>query len=227
MVSTPNSSVRLANWPLRIIFRSGDTLRRIRLLAIAVLLLLAIRGGQRAAAEETAAGVKDVFDLLKSGKIEVKTQGNGIQSVDLSVRKKAPGPLTVKVPVGTFFVSAKASSQNMVTTAESEVTLNDSDWHTVSADAACANRPRHIPGDKDRFSIQKSPNQKELAQLMPFLDKANVDYATRQAAVWIATDNADYEDMGILQSSQNGVQIGRVINEEEVAAAMKLGSLRL
>lgn len=188
----------------------------------AFLIALMAIGAGLCDAEQTATGAKDIVDLLQQKKIEVKTQGSGIQEVDVDIRRKGDAPVTVKIPVGTFFVSGNKSSQNMVTTSEAEVTLNDGGWHTISATVACANRPRHIPGEKDRFTIQRAPNQKELAKLMPELDKANVSYETRQAAVWIVTDNADYDDMGILQSSRNGVPQGRVITESDAAEAMKI-----
>lgn len=55
---------------------------------------------------------------------------------------------------------------------------------------------------------------------MPALGRARVDTATRQAAVWIVTDNADYSDLGILVASQFGFGGSRVIKELEAAHAM-------
>ncbi len=57
---------------------------------------------------------------------------------------------------------------------------------------------------------------------MPALDKAHVSKATRQAAVWIITDNADYNDLGILVVSQFGFGGSRAINENETAQAIKI-----
>jgi hypothetical protein len=54
------------------------------------------------------------------------------------------------------------------------------------------------------------------------LDKAQVNTETRQAAVWIVTDNADYDDLGILVASQFGFGGSRVINEPETARAMRI-----
>lgn len=167
---------------------------------------------------------RDVVDLLGERKIEVKTRGSGIKSVEVSLRRRVPHRLTVRIPVGTFFVSANPSSQNMVTTEEGKVDLGDDGWSEVSVDAACANRPRAIPGEGDSFTVQRSPNQDELARLMPVLDKAGVSYGVRQAAVWIVTDNADYDDLGILVSRSQFQLMGgtRVIGEEEAARAMRI-----
>lgn len=165
---------------------------------------------------------QDIVDLLAAGKIEVQTEGSGIQSVSLRVRPRTPYPVYVRVPVGTFFVSRNSSSQNMVATEERSLTLTEDDWASLSMPAACANRPRDIPGDRDSFRVQRSPQQAHLARLMPVLDKAGVSYAVRQAAVWIVTDNADYEDLGILISSRGGYGGTRVINETAAANAMRI-----
>lgn len=165
---------------------------------------------------------RDIVDLLKEKKVEVQATGRGIEEVSVRIRKLVPYSLTVRIPVGSFFVSANPSAQNMVTTAESKVRLTSNEWTSVSPDAACANRPRDIPGGDDAFTVQRSPHQAELARLMPVLDKARVDSETRQAAVWIVTDNADYSDLGILVASQFGFGGSRVINEQETARAMKI-----
>jgi hypothetical protein len=165
---------------------------------------------------------RDIVDLLKEKKIEVQATGSGIEQVSVRIRKLVPYSLTVRIPVGSFFVSANSSAQNMVTTAESRIRLTSNEWTSASPDAACANRPRDIPGGDDTFTVQRSPNQAELARLMPVLDKARVDTETRQAAVWIVTDNADFSDLGILVASQFGFGGSRVINEQETARAMKI-----
>lgn len=167
---------------------------------------------------------RDIVVLLNEKKIEIETQGSGIKSVRVRLRRLVPYPIIVRVPVGSYFVSARQSAQNMVTTAESKVRLTTDDWRSISASAACANRPRDIPGSKDSFTVQRSPHQAELARLMPILDKARVPYAVRQAAVWIVTDNSDYGDLGILVSRSQFQVFGgtRQIKEYESARAMKI-----
>lgn len=110
---------------------------------------------------------------------------------------------------------------NSVTTAEIRVTLRTQGWQTISVSAACANRPRGIPGSDDTFTVQRSPNKKELARLMPVLNSAGAPYDVRQAAVWIVTDNADYRDLGILVSGFGGFG-PRVIDQQDAARAMMI-----
>ena len=164
---------------------------------------------------------RDIVDLLNEGKIEIQAQGSGISEVSVSIRKLVPHNLTVLIPVGSFFVSSNRSVQNMVTTAERKVQLTSDDWRNVTVSAACANIQRDIPGSDDTFTVRRSPQQAELVRLMPVLEEAQVDSATRQAAVWIITDNATYSDLGILVSGHFGTG-SRRINEQKAAHAMKI-----
>lgn len=165
---------------------------------------------------------RELFDLIKERKVEAEVRGIQIQKVSVRMRRRVPYPIVVRVPVGTYFVAARQSSQNMVTTAERTVVLDSSEWEEVSPDTACANMPRRIPDKDDTFTVQRSPHQKELAQLMTVLDKAGVDYETRQAAVWIVTDDANYDELGSLQARSRQNVVYRIINEVEAAAAMKI-----
>ena len=164
---------------------------------------------------------RDIVDFLAEKKVEVKAQGSGIKSVGLEIRRLVNHEITVRIPVGTFFVSRRGSVQNMVTTQEKKVVLDRNEWVSVSISAACANRARDIPGREDSFDIQRSPQLKELEKLMPVLQKAGVKFAVQQAAVWIVVDNANYADLGLLVSGFGGFG-PRVIRETEAAQAMKL-----
>jgi hypothetical protein len=184
-----------------------------------------VRSAALAAAEQVRRDIiegRDIVDLLNERKIEIQVRGSGIQRVSVGMRKLVPYPVIVRIPAGSFFVSSNASAQNMVTTSESKVQLSAEGWVDVSVDAACANRPKHIPASDDAFTVLRSPHQEELVKLMPVLDRSRVDTITRQAAVWIVTDNADYNDLGILVAGLNGIASYRVIREQETARAMKI-----
>ena len=178
---------------------------------------------------------RDIVDLLKERKIQVRSSGSGIENVKLELRLNVKHRVTVKIPVGTFFVCS-GSAQNMVGTMEKTVVLEDDDWTSVSVDATCANRTRRIPHTEDKFIIEKSPKQKELQKLLRVLRKADASFAVRQAAVWIVTDNANYADLGTLVTRRinafggiqpfGGLQPSgggtRTIREPDAARAMKI-----
>jgi hypothetical protein len=178
----------------------------------------------RAAAEDMEG--RDIVDLLQEDKIEVETSGSGIEDLSLRLRRRVPHPITVRIPVGSFFASRSSAAQSMVATSEATITLRDGDWVDLLVDVACANMPLDIPDDEDTFTIRRSPSQQQLAQLMPVLEKSGTGSAVRQAAVWIVTDDATYDDLGTLVSRSAVMSYGgtRVINEYETAMAMKICS---
>ncbi len=164
----------------------------------------------------------NIVDLVQQKKIEVTSSGDGIESVTVRIHRLVPERVSVQIPVGTYFVSANESAQNMITTKATTVRVSNDEWQEVSTSVACTNRPKDAPDSSDSFTVERAPNQQELASLMPVLDAAGVTYAVRQAAVWIVTDNADYSDLGELIESTNGFDGSRVINEPEAAQAMML-----
>jgi hypothetical protein len=164
-------------------------------------------------------GEHDIVELLENNIIEVEITGKDITGVNLRIRRLVPYPVSVRIPVGSFFVSANPAAQNMVATGEKKARLATDGWQKISMPAACANRPKDIPDSGDSFTVQRSPNQEELATLMPALNKAGAGTTTKQAAVWIITDNADYDDLGILVNSPGNV---RAIGALEAARAMKI-----
>jgi len=164
---------------------------------------------------------RDIVDLLKEGKIEAEASGSGIEKLklELKLKVKVKDKITVRIPVGTYFVCS-GSAQNMVTTREKTVVLDNDRRISIKLEleVACANKARAIPDSEDKFNIKRSPKQKELQKLMPVLEKANAGFAIRQAAVWIITDNANYYGLGTLIRRPGG----RVIQEYECARAMQI-----
>jgi hypothetical protein len=87
---------------------------------------------------------------------------------------------------------------------------------SFSVPAACANRLKKVPDSNDNFAITRSPQQEELKILMPVLNKANVNISIKQAAVWIISDDADYNDLGVFTNGYS-----RAIGPYEAARAAK------
>ncbi|MCS7135301.1 MAG: hypothetical protein RMJ39_10055 [Deltaproteobacteria bacterium] len=164
---------------------------------------------------------KHLVDFLKEDKIEIKVHGRDIESIVVSLRRKVPYRLIVLIPAGTYFVSTDRSVQNMVATKGEEVTLDTDSWKTLVIEAACANMHKDVPSSQHNFTVQYSPTQKELEKLIPILEMAKAPFPVRQAAIWIVTDNADFEELGTLRSGIGGFG-PRVIDEEVAAKAMQI-----
>jgi len=165
---------------------------------------------------------RDISEFISEKKIEIRSSGSGIQSVSLEMRRRVNHNIAVLVPAGTLFVARSGYTQNMVTRSQSRVELVNDEWTTIIIDAACANMSRSVPDDTDTFSIRPPRPDSDLQQLMAFLGDASVPYEVEQAAIWIVTDNADFDDLGILRGSGWSGLDFQVIGEEEAAQAMKI-----
>jgi hypothetical protein len=76
------------------------------------------------------------------------------------------------------------------------------------------------PTEENSFTIQRTPTPPELTGIIDELNSSNVDYPVAQAAVWIMTDNATFDELGLLvEGSRFGDSI---INEDETVQAMLL-----
>ncbi len=161
-------------------------------------------------------------DLVREGKLEFEAQGRGLESLDLDLRSLIEDALEVEIPAGTLFVAETYDVQNMVVRRTEWVTLEDNDWLSLLLDVACANLELHEPGADDGFGV-RGPEAAPagLADLAAVLERERPGYDIEQAAIWIVTDNADYDDLGILISGFGGFG-ARVIDEDVAARAMQL-----
>jgi len=172
----------------------------------------------------TGAFAANIVDLLAAGKVRAEVTGSGIRNVSIRLRKTIPSTVEVSLPVGLYFIASKRAAQNMVGTASRSVTLTSDDWVTVTVPAACANKALAIPGGGDGFAIRRSPAQRELAAVLPALERASAPYPVIQAAAWILTDDATYADLGTLIRRPSYQMSGgtRVIQENDAARALRI-----
>jgi formylglycine-generating enzyme len=196
---------------------------KITLIVVFFMILSTLSLGQSKTTLEKTSG-RDIVELLDEGKIEIKSLRCGIDVINVSLRRLVPSPVKVRIPIGTFFGIVNSSSKNMVTLISSNVQLSDDDWKMISISAADANLTRELQKNYDSLIVELSPYQEALRKLMAAVSTTGVDLATRQAAVWILIDDADYSDLGRLVSSYNfSFDKGkRVIHETEAAHAIKL-----
>ncbi|MCK6447687.1 MAG: HEAT repeat domain-containing protein [Planctomycetes bacterium] len=164
---------------------------------------------------------RSVFDLLANGAIELTTRGSGIEHMSVTLRRRTPHEISATFPVGTYFV-AQGDSQNMVATRATTVKLDTDDPVDVTVRVACANRSLPVPGHGDSFHLELAPRQAELEKLAPLLEAADASTVVAQAAVWIVTDDADYDALGLLVLSYGFGGGRRAIDETAAATALKL-----
>lgn len=177
--------------------------------------------------QQPVATTDDLVDLIAQHRVEAEVVGSGIQTVTVRVRATLPQsqPIAFTVPVGTFFAASNSASQSMVSTTERASSILGDGWVTITVPAACANKPRNIPGLQDRFSVRRLPQQAELATAVKALDGARASYPIVQAAVWIITDNATFGGMGTLirRPFNSPLATGtRVISPDDATRALKI-----
>jgi len=143
--------------------------------------------------------------------------------------------LEVEISAGTMFLSVDGSVQNMMVV-ESLVVRLDLDMPSLVEavlDVACTNMHRSIPYAHNELEIVPAPDNQELADLAVVLDRADEYgiyysfFSVIQAAIWIVTDNADFNGLGTLVSTSGGYGgFGgvrtRMISYEDAAMAMFL-----
>jgi len=170
----------------------------------------------------------DLVELMAKRQVEAVVAGSDIQSVDIRLRPTVPvsaaAPLHVDIVAGTFFESRNGAQQNMVGTVSRSVDLTSKEWVEVTMAAACASRARDIPDSSNQFAVRRLPEQAELAKAAKVLAAANAPYAVIQAAIWIISDNANYDDLGELVETTTYNPSGgtRVIGQDEAARAMRV-----
>jgi hypothetical protein len=165
----------------------------------------------------------DIVDLLAQHKLEAKVTGSGIERVVVLLHKITAGSLVVGFPVGLYFAAGHPSAQNMVGTDGGVVPVTGDRWVAVPVPAACANLYRGIPSGVDSFSIRRLPQQEELAIVLSALALARAPYPVIQAAIWILTDDANYDALGVLvRRVGSETRTTRVIRGEEAGLALRM-----
>ena len=162
--------------------------------------------------------------LAKRRLLDVEVIGGGITQARLRMRKLTEGPLQVVIPVGTLFRPGSAGVQSMVSTGEISEVLENSEWQTLDAPVACANRPLTVPGRTIKLNPEALPRSHELTRAVQAVTLFSDSIEVRQAAVWIITDNSNFAELGALGGRRAGDpgRGGRLISADDAALALKL-----
>jgi hypothetical protein len=164
----------------------------------------------------------EMHELIGTGRIEVLVQGAGIQNVRLRLRRLADEIITVRVPSGTHFLAVNPDVQNMVARSTRYAMLAGPGWEALDVPAAGLNRARAIPWHDDAFSIAGVPVPDEVRRVLLAWTGAHASFAVGQAALWIVTDDADFDALGILNTGPRGTIGTRLIDETAAARALQI-----
>jgi WD40 repeat protein len=87
----------------------------------------------------------------------------------------------------------------MVSRYEQIAVLADDEPQLIYLDVACAEAHLRVPETQNTFQIQPTSTSPNLTRLLEYLKPGMTGYAVEQAAIWILTDDADYEDLSSLR----------------------------
>ena len=185
----------------------------LRACAVAALLVAGIAAPARAA--------EHLLDLYFHNQVEMHAYGANTNAVSLVLRNKTANPISVLMPAGLYFVAPNKLIQTMISTANVTLDLAARQEATVSLPAASTNIGATKAGGDTRFSIRGATGQRDLEKLIPAMQRAAAPYPVNQAAVWILTEDASYEQLGTLKSGPD-ILATRRIGQADVAKALRI-----
>jgi tetratricopeptide (TPR) repeat protein len=159
-----------------------------------------------------------IAELVENGSVSAEVSTQYIDFATLTVTNNTDKIINIAIPFGTWLSSRSKSVQNMLKTSEQWCTLDPYYSTTINVDTACMNISRHIPETDDRYELKTLQESDPLLRLLPVLSENYCDYYVIQAAVWMVTDNADYNDLGTLINQYEQ----RVIDEEDYQIALDM-----
>lgn len=157
-------------------------------------------------------------DLLEMGYVQARAQGINVEELSLELKRLKDVILVVHIPAGVHFKAPISQVQDMVSIRSKEVRLTDYSLTSVTIQVACLNLEREIPGSKHTFTILGTVEDEALRAFLAEyeLGDGRTSFAPMQAAVWIITGDASYEDLGRLS-----VYYSRAIDEDVAISAMQ------
>jgi Skp family chaperone for outer membrane proteins len=119
----------------------------------------------------------------------MEASGGGLEGIFLVLRNRGDSQLDIVVPVGIYFRN-RGTNQDMITVAESTVSLGPREAARLSVRAACATAQRSTPTPTDRFDIADAPAG---AKSFDRLSLTGLSQASIQVALWVLTDDVTLE----------------------------------
>ncbi|MFH1184068.1 MAG: hypothetical protein V1755_03395 [Chloroflexota bacterium] len=161
-----------------------------------------------------------IVDLVDQKLISVSITGVSMDALALHVQSLSSQPLQIEIPAGTYFVAADPSVQNMVARHPASALLDVAEAVDIKLDAACASLHLAEPGSSDTFAMVRTSEVPEVTKVIDKLNSTTVEYPVEQAAIWIVTDDATFDELGMLVG---GSRYGSaLIKEDEAVRAMML-----
>lgn len=161
---------------------------------------------------------RDLFELLREKKVQVKVSAAGAEAVSISLLRSTPHPLLATVAPGTLAVPRDAGWRQLLITAPTKLLLKESRWVDQAASAVSLQPQRVLRSTPDAYVLRAAAEQAPLTRLAAGIAEAGASQDVAQAAVWIASANADLAGLAAL-ARQGGLHPP---DPAAAAAAMQL-----
>ena len=140
----------------------------------------------------------DILEALSEGRIEVIAAGQGAETVKLTIRRIGPDPIVITFPVGTYFESESGAS-DMVARRDGAVVLREDGPESWTVLARRVHRTRPVPQPQERFEIRPAYEHRATRNVVWQFQGMNLGPVLapviEQLALWIASENAGYDDL--------------------------------
>jgi hypothetical protein len=185
-----------------------------RCLAVAGAAIHARKQATEAYELERRSGQHDIMTHIENGRIAFQATGNGLFFLDAEIKNSGSSRLTVRIPIGCTF-EASGDYQNMAATETTIVKVRPGKTVKLILGVVCVNARRRVPGSRDSFFRCVEGDAGVARVLAAAARKAQ---NVRQLAVWIVTDNIDFETATMLFGIRH---IPYVTNKNAVDNALK------
>ena len=157
--------------------------------------------------------------------VSIEARGSGISTVRVTLRSRADEPVSVVLPAGCVYVARewgeRSRPQDMLAVGDVVTQVPADGQVEVKVPVACAKLALRVPTQTDLFDLRR-PDGRRLAFVAGSLRSVS-NPRVRQAAVWIVSDDADYEALGKLRTSSGlGTRTYRAIRVGEAACALRI-----
>ena len=161
---------------------------------------------------------QDIISLIDCGDLAVSLACSSISQGSIEVRNNTDRQISFIIMPGTYMKADNTGYQNMMIMSSLEETLMPNTLSTFTVDTCCMNIHRNIPSEGDTFALAVSEDE-DLCKITEYFHDNQVDFPVRQAATWMLTSNATYEDCKVLRDT---VLLGYVISEKSYVEAERL-----
>ena len=161
---------------------------------------------------------QDILSLMECGDLSVNLYCECISQGTIEVTNNTDKAISFTITPGTYMKANNSVYQDMMIMSPLEETLKPNLLTTFEVDTCCMNIHRNIPREGDAFTLAVSEDE-DLCKITEYFHNNQIDFPTRQAATWILTSNATYDDCKVLRET---ILLTHVISAESYGEAERL-----